>query len=156
MHFNDLDRARVFALDAVVVNFDPALDWWFLVAQAGDQRGRHRSCFLLPRQPSRLGRSSLLIQLRLECGLDRRHIQLALHPADYQLRCQVGVWDDVALRLLQADGAIGRTGVGAVVGRHGVVHGEDDAVNRGAVAGGDGPGVGGGHGGVVAVGSGVD
>ena len=68
MHFNDLDRARVFALDAVVVNFDPALDWWFLVAQAGDQRGRHRSCFLLPRQPSRLGRSGLLIQLRLECG----------------------------------------------------------------------------------------
>jgi hypothetical protein len=35
------------------------------------------------------------------------------------------------------------------------VHGEDDAVSRGAVAGGDGPGVGGGHGGVV-VGSGVD
>jgi hypothetical protein len=32
----------------------------------------------------------------------------------------------------------------------------DDPVFRGALAGGNGPGVGGGHGGVVVVGSGVD
>jgi len=95
LHFNDLDRARVFALDAVVVNFDPALDWWFLVAQAGDQRGRHRSCFLLPRHTSRLGRSSLFIQLRLECGLDLSNLliaaELVLHPADDDLWGQVAV-----------------------------------------------------------------
>jgi hypothetical protein len=36
------------------------------------------------------------------------------------------------------------------------VDGKDDAVSRGAVAGGDGPGKCGGHGGVVVVGSGVD
>jgi hypothetical protein len=37
------------------------------------------------------------------------------------------------------------------------MHGEDDAVSRGAFEVGDGPGVGGGHGGVVVmVGSGVD
>ena len=94
--------------------------------------------------------------MRLECGLDRRHIQLALHPADYQLRCQVGVRDHVAFRLLQADGAVGGAGVCAVVGGKGPVHGVDDAVSRGALKIGDGPGVGGGHGGVVVVGSGVD
>jgi len=111
---------------------------------------------LRPRHTSRLGRSCLLIQLRLECGLDLRHVQLALHPANHQIRCQVSVWDYVAFRLLQADGAIGGAGVGAVVGSHGVVDGEDDAVSRGAVAGRNGLGVGGGHGGVVVVGRGVD
>jgi len=110
---------------------------------------------LRPRHTSRLGRSSLFIQLILECGLDSRHVQLGLGPADHQLRCQVSVGDDVAFRLLQADGAVGGADVGAVVGGNGVVDGEDDAVSRGALKVGDGPGVGGGHGGVV-VGSGVD
>ena len=91
----------------------------------------------------------------MQCGLDLSNLltaaQLALHPADHQLWCQASVWDYVAFRLLQADGAIGRTGVCAVVGSNGVVDGEDDAVNRGAFEVGDGLGVGGGHGGVVVV-----
>ena len=60
-----------------------------------------------------------------------------------------------SLGLLQADAAVGRAAVGAVVGGNGVVDGEDDAVNRGAFEVGDGPGVGGGHGGGV-VGSGSE
>ena len=103
---------------------------------------------LRPRHPiSRLGRCGLLIQLRLKCGLDGGYVQLGLRPADDQLRGQVGVGDEVIFRLLQVDGAIGGAGIGAVIGSHGVMHGEDDAI--GGVAGkvGDGPGVGGGHGG---------
>jgi len=109
-----------------------------------------------PRHPSRLCRSGLLIQLRLECGLDCGHVQLGLGPADDDLWGERSVRDHVTLRLLQADGAIGGAGVGAIVGGEGPVHGVDDAVNCVAVAGGDGPGKCGGHGGVVVVGSGVD
>ena len=120
----------------------------------------HNRHALRPRHPSSLGWSGLLIQLRLKCSLDCGHVQLVLHPADHDLRRQVGVGDDVALRLLQADGAVGGAGIGAVVGSHGPVHGEDDAVSRVAFEVGDGPGVGGGHGGGHGgdgvVGSGVD
>jgi len=105
-----------------------------------------------PRKTSGFGRRTLLVQLTLEGLTNGGNLliaaELVLHPADYQLRCQVSVRDHVTFRLLQADGAISGAGVGAVVGSHGVVDGEDDAVSRGAVAGGDGPGKCGGHGGV--------
>jgi len=48
-----------------------------------------------PRHTSRLGRSGLLIQLRLECGLDLSNLliaaELVLHPADDDLWGQVAV-----------------------------------------------------------------
>jgi hypothetical protein len=118
---------------------------------------RHQSRHTLrPGDTSRRSRSRLLIKLGLQCGFDRGHVQLVLRPADHQLRCQVGVWDHVAFGLLQADAAVGGAGVGAIVGGKGPVDGVDDAVSRVALKVGDSPGVGGGHGGVVVVGSGVD
>jgi len=112
---------------------------------------------LRPRHASRLGRSGLFIQLRLECGLDGGHVQLGLHPADDDLRCQVSVRDRIPCRWLQADAAIGGAGVCAIAGSNCVMRVEDGvdvAVIRVAKEVGDGPGVGGGHGGVVVVGSG--
>jgi hypothetical protein len=38
--------------------------------------------------------------LGLKGSFDGGHVQLGLHPADDYLRCQVSVWDHVALRLL--------------------------------------------------------
>ena len=99
---------------------------------------------LRPRHPSRFSRCSLFIQLGLKCGLDGGYVQLGLHPADEQLRGQVGVGDDVAFRLLQADAAIGGAGIGAVVGGQGPVDHDHNSVSGGAVEVGDGPGVGGG------------
>ena len=117
---------------------------------------RHQSRHTLrPGDTSRLSRGNLLIELGLEGSFDCGHVQLGLDPADHQLRCQVAVGDHVAIRLLQADGAIGRAGVGAIVGGKGPVDGVDDPISRVAFEVGDGPGVGG-HGGVVVVGSGVD
>ena len=107
----------------------------------------HNRHALRPGDTSRLSRSSLFVQLRLKCGLDGGHVQLVLAPTDDDFGGQVGVGDDVALRLLQADAAVCRAGVGAIGGGNGPVHGQDNAVSRVAVAGGDGPGVGGGHGG---------
>jgi len=92
--------------------------------------------------------------LRLECGLDGRHVQLGLGPADDDLWGERSVRDHVTFRLLQADGSVGGTNVGAIVGSNGPVDGVDDRISRVALKVGDGPGVGG-HGGVV-VGRGVD
>lgn len=102
-----------------------------------------------PWQPGGFGRRALLIQLSLKCDLDGGHVQLALDPADDGFGGQVGVGDDAALGLLQADAAIGGAGIGAIGGKQGPMHGEDDAISRVAFEVEDSPGVGGGHGGVV-------
>ena len=89
----------------------------------------------------------MLIQLSLKHTFDRWHVQPVPHPTDNDLGGQVGVGDDVTLRLLQANGAVGGAGIGAVGGGNGVVDGRDDAISRVALKVGNGPGKCGGHGG---------
>ena len=93
----------------------------------------------------------LLVKLRLQCSFDFGHLIIAaetlFYPADDDLGGEVGVGDDfIWVGLLQADGAISASGLGAVVGIYGVVYGRDDSVSGVTLKLGDGPSSGGGHG----------
>ena len=66
----------------------------------------------------------MLVNLALKCGRDGFNLlftELVLHPADNDLRREVGVGDDVVFRSFKADAAVSTSRVGAVVGIYGVV-----------------------------------
>jgi len=102
-----------------------------------------------PRHTVGFGRIALLINLSLQCSLDFGNLFVTakgfLDPADYERFGQVGVRDEV-VGALETDGAISTTGIGAVIGVHGVVSGKHEAVIGLAFQGVDTPRKGGGHG----------
>jgi len=102
-----------------------------------------------PRDAGSSGRCALLINLRLQGSFDLGYFlftaKLLLHPADDDLRGEVGVGDDVAFRCLKANAAICASGVGAVVGVNRVMHRDDDAIGCVALHLGNAPGGGSGR-----------
>ena len=93
---------------------------------------------------------TLLVQLALQGGFNLGNLfgaEFVLNPADDHFFGQVSEGDHVAFGTLQAEAAVGATGVDVVSSIDGVVGGKDVAVAGLAVQVGDTPGKGGvGHG----------